>query len=154
MGSIFTTLLTQPLANGLVIFYRLLGSNMGLAVIAFSIALRVILLPLTRPYMESMRKMKSYQKDIDKLKRRHKGDRTKFAKAQADFFKEKGINPSAGCLPYLLQIVVLIFLFRLFTAVFTGDGTVADHFNKFLYEPLKFTAEEQVNTKFFVLGRH
>lgn len=151
MGNLFTIILTQPLANGLALFYRILGGNMGLAVIGFSIALRVLLLPLTKPYMESMKKMRSYQKDIDKIKRRHKGDRAKFTKAQADFFKEKGINPSAGCLPYLLQIVVLIFLFRLFTSVFTGDGTVAEHFNKFLYEPLKFASGEQVNTKFLYL---
>jgi len=148
---VFTTLLTQPLANGLVVFYRVLGSNMGLAIIAFSIALRVVLVPLTRPYMESMKKMRSYQKDIDKLKKRHKGDRAKFAKAQADFYKEKGINPTSGCLPYLLQIVVLIFLFRLFTAVFAGDGTVAQNFNKFLYEPLRFAESEEVNTQFLYL---
>jgi YidC/Oxa1 family membrane protein insertase len=148
---IFTTLLTQPLANGLILFYRLLGGNMGLAIIGFSIALRFILLPLTKPYMESMKKMRSYKDDIDKLKRRHKGDKAKFAKAQADFYKEKGINPSAGCLPYLLQIVVLIFLFRLFTSVFAGEASVAENFNKFLYEPLKFASEEQVNTSFLYL---
>lgn len=124
---------------------------MGLAIIGFSIALRFILLPLTKPYMESMKKMRSYKDDIDKLKRRHKGDKAKFAKAQADFYKEKGINPSAGCLPYLLQIVVLIFLFRLFTSVFAGEASVAENFNKFLYEPLKFASEEQVNTSFLYL---
>lgn len=147
---IFTTIFTQPLANGLVIFYRLLG-NMGLAIFVFSIALRFVLIPLTRPYMESMKKMRSYTKEINKLKERHKGDRAKLAAAQADFYKQKGINPSAGCLPYLLQIAVLIFLFRLFTSVFTGDGTIAEKFNNFLYEPLKFAAGQEVNTRFLYL---
>lgn len=148
---IFNTLLTEPLANGLVLFYRIMGENMGVAIIVFSVFLRLILLPLTKPYMESMKKMRSFQKDIEKLKRRHKGDRAKLAKAQADFYKEKGINPSAGCLPYLLQIVVLIFLFRVFSAVFTHGGSVAENFNQFLYEPLKFTTEEQVHTQFLYL---
>lgn len=148
---IFRTLLTEPLANGLVIFYKVLGGNMGIAIIAFSVFLRIILTPLTKPYMESMKKLKSFSKDIEKLKQRHKGDRAALAKAQADFYKQKGINPSAGCLPYLLQIIVLIFLFRVFTLAFTGEGSVAEHFNVLLYEPLKFAAGESVNTRFLYL---
>lgn len=124
---------------------------MGVAILVFSVVLRVVLTPLTKPYMESMKKMRSYTKDLEKLKRRHKGDKVKLAKAQADFYKEKGINPSSGCLPYLLQIVVLIFLFRLFTAVFSQGGEVAENFNKFLYEPLKFSQDERVNTGFLYL---
>lgn len=148
--NIFAVLFTQPLANGLAIFYQVIG-NMGLSIIFFSIALRMVLLPLTRPYMESMKKMKSYAKDLEKLKKRHKGDRAKLAKAQADFYKEKGINPTAGCLPYLLQIVVLIFLFQLFNAVFAHGGNVAENFNQFLYEPLKFASGQEVNTQFLYL---
>ncbi|OGM31841.1 hypothetical protein A2803_00980 [Candidatus Woesebacteria bacterium RIFCSPHIGHO2_01_FULL_44_21] len=147
---IFTTLLTQPLANGLVLVYKILG-NMGLAILVFSILLRVVLTPLTRPYMESMKKMRSYSKELNKLKERHKGDRAKAAQAQADFYKEKGISPTAGCLPYLLQIAVLIFLFRLFTAVFANGGGVSENFNHFLYEPLKFAQGEEVNTRFLYL---
>lgn len=148
---IFRTILTEPLANGLVIFYKIFGSNMGVAIIAFSVFLRVVLTPLTKPYMDSMKKMRSFSKDIEKLKKRHKGDRAKLAKAQADFYKQNGINPSAGCLPYLLQIIVLIFLFRVFTLAFTGEGSVADHFNVLLYEPLKFASGESVNTRFLYL---
>lgn len=124
---------------------------MGLAIIAFSVFLRIVLLPLTRPYMESMKKMREHQKDIDKLKRRHKGDRQALMKAQSDFYKEKGINPSAGCLPYLLQIVVLIFLFRVFSMVFVPNADIAQKFNELLYQPLRFSATEQVNTHFLYL---
>ena len=60
IGAIFTTLLTQPLANGLIIFYKVLGGNMGLAIIGFSLFLRVALYPLTKPYLESMKKMKDF----------------------------------------------------------------------------------------------
>jgi len=67
--NIFEVLLLQPLANGLVLSYRLLGGNMGLAIIAFSLFLRFALNPLTKPYMESMKKMKDYQKELNKLKR-------------------------------------------------------------------------------------
>src|SRR3989344_5577359 len=149
--NIFTVLLTQPLANGLIIFYKIFG-NMGIAIIVFSLFLRFALSPLTKPYMESMKKMKSYQKDLNKLKLRHKGDKVKLAKAQADFYKEKGINPSAGCLPYILQIVVLLALFRLFMSILTPNVDTVAKFNEFLYEPLKIAQGETVNTYF--LGRN
>ena len=147
----FTTLLVQPLTNGLIISYKLLGSNMGLAIIGFSLFLRLALIPLTKPYMESMKKMREYQKDIDKIKKKHKGDRVKQSKAQADFYKQKGINPTAGCLPQILQLVVLYALFRVFIIAFTGDAGVAANFNNLLYEPLKFAEHESVNIKFLYL---
>lgn len=146
--NIFTIIITQPLANGIIFFYHLLGDNLGLAIIVFSIALRFALTPLTKPYMESMKKMKEYQPDLEKLKKRHAGDRVKLAQAQADFYKEKGINPSSGCLPYILQIVVLIALFRLFINVLSPDVDTVMKFNELLYEPLKFAASETINLNF------
>ncbi|RJR28534.1 membrane protein insertase YidC [Candidatus Microgenomates bacterium] len=148
---IFTVLLIQPLANGLALAYKLLGQNMGIAIIGFSVFLRFALNPLTKPYMQSMKKMREYSKELEKIKNRHKGDRQKLMQAQADFYKEKGINPSAGCLPYLLQIVILIALFRVFTLVLSGDGDVAVKFNEFLYPTFKFAENTLVNTQFLHL---
>jgi YidC/Oxa1 family membrane protein insertase len=124
---------------------------MGFAIVAFSIFLRFILYPLTRPYMESMKNMKKYSKELDKLKKKHKGDRKMQMSAQADFYKEKGINPSAGCLPYLLQIVVLIAFFGVFSRVLSSSQDAAANFNALVYEPLKFTQNEQINTHFLYL---
>ncbi|OGM20769.1 hypothetical protein A2714_03770 [Candidatus Woesebacteria bacterium RIFCSPHIGHO2_01_FULL_38_9] len=149
--NIFTSLLIQPLANGLILTYRLLFENMGLAIIGFSLLLRFILNPLTRPYMESMKKMKDFAPQLDKLKERHKGDKVKLAQAQADLYKEKGVNPGAGCLPYLLQIVILIAFFNVFTRTLVVDVDPAAKFNELLYEPLKFAQEEKVNTSFLYL---
>jgi YidC/Oxa1 family membrane protein insertase len=149
--NIFTTILIQPLTNGLILFYKLLGGNMGLAIIFFSLFLRVILSPLTRPYMESMKKMKEIAPNIEKLKAKYAGDKVGLAKAQADLYKEKGINPGAGCLPYLLQIVVLIAFFNVFTRTLAPDGDLATRFNELLYEPLRFSEGAVVNTKFLYL---
>lgn len=149
--NIFTTLLIQPLANGLIVAYRLLGENMGLAILGFGLFLRVILNPLTKPYMESMKKMKNFAPQLEKLKRKHKGDKVKLAQAQSEFYKQKGISPGAGCLPYLLQIVVLIAFFNVFSRVLTPNGDIVARFNELLYEPLKFGAQEIINTKFLYL---
>jgi len=148
---IFTVILIQPLANGLVIFYRLLGENMGLAIIGFSIFLRIILNPLTKPYMESMKRMKDLAPQLEKLKKKHGNDKVKFAQAQADFYKEKGINPGAGCLPYILQFVVLIAFFNVFIKVLSPNGDAINQFNQLLYEPVKFAEGDVLNTKFLYL---
>src|SRR4030043_175370 len=144
----FETILIQPLANGLILFYKLLGGNLGVAIIGFSIFLRFALNPLTKPYMKSMQKMKELAPQLEKLKRKYKGDKMKFAQAQADFYKQNKVSPSAGCLPYLLQIVVLIAFFNVFTRTLTPGGNIAENFNKLLYEPLKFSQNQIVNTKF------
>jgi YidC/Oxa1 family membrane protein insertase len=149
--NIFEVILIQPLANGLIAFYKLLGGNMGLAIIGFSLFLRVILNPLTRPYMQSMKKMKDVAPDLEKLKARYKDDKAGLVKAQADFYKEKGVNPGAGCLPYLLQIVVLIAFFNVFTRTLSPDGNLVERFNELLYPPLRFEQEVSINTKFLYL---
>jgi YidC/Oxa1 family membrane protein insertase len=149
--NIFTTLLIQPLANGLIVAYRLLGENMGLGILGFGLFLRIILNPLTKPYMESMKKMKNFAPQLEKLKKKHKGDKVKLAQAQSEFYKQKGINPGAGCLPYLLQIVVLIAFFNVFSRVLVPNGDIVARFNELLYEPLKFGAQEIINTKFLYL---
>lgn len=149
--NIFTTLLIQPLANGLIVAYRLLWENMGLAILGFGLFLRIVLNPLTKPYMESMKKMKNFAPQLEKLKKKHKGDKVKLAQAQSEFYKQKGINPGAGCLPYLLQIVVLIAFFNVFSRVLTPNGDIVARFNELLYEPLKFGVNEIINTKFLYL---
>lgn len=132
-----------------MVFYHLLGDNLGWAIIGFSLVLRFALYPLTKPYMDSMKKMKDYKSDIDRLKKKHKNDKVKLAQAQSDFYKEKGINPTAGCLPYVLQIVILIALFRMFINVLSANGEAINKLNDLLYEPLKITADH-LNTQFFI----
>ncbi len=148
---IFSLLLIKPLANGLVFFYKVLWGNMGLAIIAFSLFLRLILSPLTKPYLESMKKLKEVAPQLEKLKKKYKDDKVKLAQAQADFYKEKGVNPGAGCLPYILQIIVLIAFFNVFMKVLSPNGDAILQFNQLLYEPLKFSTDSVLNTKFLYL---
>ena len=146
--NIFTTLITQPLANGLILFYNLLGHNLGLAILGFSISLIFVMRPLTKPYMNSMKKVKDVQPFVNKLKKKYDKDKLGFSKAQAELYKQKGINPAAGCLPYILQIVILISLFNVFTTVLSADTSAIDKINKLMYAPLKFSDTVQLNTKF------
>lgn len=150
--NIFTTVLIEPLANGLIVFYHLLFNNMGLAIIGFSLFLRFILNPLTKPYMESMKKMKDLAPQLSKLKEKYKDDKIKFAQAQADFYKEKGLNPGAGCLPYLLQIVILIAFFNVFSKTLSPGVDTMQSFNTLLYDFLRFKPGDSINMNFLYLN--
>lgn len=151
MSNIFTLLLVQPLTSGLIFFYKILGGNLGVAILVFSVVLIFALRPLTKPYMESMKRIKDLQPQINKLKAKFGSDKLKFSQAQAELYKQNKINPSAGCLPYILQFIVLIALFNVFTTVLSGNGDVITKLNERLYPALRFQEDAKLNTKFLYL---
>jgi YidC/Oxa1 family membrane protein insertase len=119
--NLWNVLLTQPLTTALVFFYAVFGGNLGLAIIALTVALRVLLLPLSLPALKSARAQKKIRPKLEKIKKKYKDDRQKLAQAQMELFQKAGINPFAGCLPQILQLVILIALYRVFMDTL-GDG--------------------------------
>lgn len=96
---------------------------MGWAIIGLTVAIRLILTPLTLPSLKSAQKLKDLQPELSKLKEKYGSDKQAFAKRQLEFYKEKGVNPAAGCLPQIVQIVILIALFQAFQSTLVGgDG--------------------------------
>jgi len=151
MGNIFTIALVQPLTNGLILFYKVLGQNLGVAILVFSLFLIFLLRPLTKPYMQSMKKIRDLEPQLAKLRKKFGKDKLKMSQAQAELYKQNKINPAAGCLPYILQFAVLIALFQVFTAALSGPDIASGKLNQLLYQPLKFTDGQRVNTKFLYL---
>ena len=151
MGNIFTIILVQPLTNGLILFYKYLGQNLGIAIILFSLVLIFILRPLTKPYLESMKRIKLLEPQLAKLRKKYKNDKMRMSQAQAELYKQNKINPTAGCLPYILQFAVLIALFRVFTTALSSQEIAAGNLNQLLYPPLKFSDGQILNTKFLYM---
>jgi len=120
--NIWDALLITPLTTALLFFYHLLGSNLGLAIIALTVALRLLLFPLTLPSLRSMKVQRDIKPELDRLKDKYKGDRQKLATAQMELFKQKGVNPLSGCLPQILQLVILIALYRVFISNLQNGG--------------------------------
>lgn len=113
---IFTDLFSAVI----LFFYQFFGNNLGLAIIAFTFVVRLIILPLTLPSIKSTKKIRELQPELKKLKQQYKNDQQGYALAQAQFFKSYNINPLAGCLPQLLQFVILIFLYQAIISMFSG----------------------------------
>jgi YidC/Oxa1 family membrane protein insertase len=151
MGNIFTLLLVQPLTNGLILCYKYLGQNLGVAIIIFSVILIFALRPLTKPYLQSMKRIREMEPQLAKLRKKFGSDKVKLSQAQAELYKQNKINPTAGCLPYILQFVVLIALFQVFTAALSGQDIASGKLNELLYAPLKFSDTQAVNTKFLYM---
>lgn len=138
-----------PIVNGLFIFYHLLGNSLGWAIVAVTVLLRVILLPISMSSLKSARKMKLLQPKLEKLKANKSIDKAELAKIQMNLYKKNGVNPAAGCLPWIVQIIVLLALFRVFEQVLSGGGI--ETINNLLYAPLKLNPEHVLNTRFFYL---
>lgn len=149
--NIFQVILIQPLTNGLILFYNLLFHNLGLAIIGFSLLIRFLTNPLTKKSMESMKKIKEIEPLVKKLKIKYKNDSKGLMTAQTELYKQKGINPSAGCLPQILQIVILIALFNVFNQTLSQNGDTIQKLNSVLYAPLKFASDASLNTKFLYM---
>jgi YidC/Oxa1 family membrane protein insertase len=144
------TLLYQPLLNGLIFFYQIFG-NLGWAIIVMTTLLRTALLPLTWPSLKMTQKMKEIAPEIAKLKKKHAKDKKAFAQAQLEVYRQHGVNPAAGCLPQIIQLVVLIAFFQAFNQILRGNGDIISKLNEVLYPALQFPEGSQINTLFLYL---
>ncbi len=153
MAAIWNSLLYQPLINALIFFYQVLFHNFGLAVIVLTGLLRVVLIPLTLPSMKAAEKIRELAPELAKLKAKHKDDKQGFAKAQMDLYRQHGANPAAGCLPQIVQLLILIALYQAFIQVLQTDGQeTINKLNAILYPALKLPVETVINTKFLWLN--
>jgi YidC/Oxa1 family membrane protein insertase len=152
MTGIWNSLLFHPLVNGLFFFYKIFG-NLGVAIILLTILIRVVLIPLTSPSMKAAKKMADLGPELAKLKEKHKDDKQKFAQAQMSLYKEHGVNPAAGCLPQIVQLLVLITLYQAFSSVLVQNGSDVLHkLNTILYPILQLPADTHLNLSFWYLN--
>jgi YidC/Oxa1 family membrane protein insertase len=116
----FNALILDPIFNALIFFYNLVG-DMGLAIIAITVIVRLILLPLANKALRAQRRMQALQPEMKKLQEKHKGDKEALAKELMAFYKREGVNPASSCIPTLVQIPILIALFFVFRDAVTGQ---------------------------------
>ena len=105
-------LILNPFITLLVFLYQLLGQNIVVAIIAFTVLIRLATHPLTMQQQRSTKAMQEVQPKLQKIQEKYKGDREKLAQAQMDLYREHGINPMGGCLPLVIQFPILIGLYQ------------------------------------------
>lgn len=107
--------LVNFISNSIQFFYNLTASigfpNYGLAILLFTVVVKMILFPLTATQVRSMKKMQEIQPKIKELQAKHKKDPQKAQQAVMELYQKAGVNPFAGCLPLLVQMPILFALF-------------------------------------------
>jgi YidC/Oxa1 family membrane protein insertase len=86
--------------------------NMGLAIIALTFFLKFLVLPLAYKSYVSMARMKELQPEMEALKERAGEDKQKLQREMMQLYKDKKVNPAAGCLPILIQIPIFFALYK------------------------------------------
>jgi YidC/Oxa1 family membrane protein insertase len=103
--------LTKPIFAVLHWLNQLIG-NMGLAIIALTFFLKTIVLPLAYKSYVSMARMKELQPEMEALKERVGDDKQKLQREMMQLYKDRKVNPAAGCLPILIQIPIFFALYK------------------------------------------
>ncbi len=102
----------NPFITILLFLYKILGGNVVLAIVVFTILVRLATYPLTAKQQRSTKAMQALQPELKKLQEKYKNDPEKKAQAQMALYKEFGVNPLAGCLPLIIQFPVIIALYQ------------------------------------------
>lgn len=108
----FTTLIVQPIFNLLVIIYALLpGHNFGVAIILFTVLVRLLMWPLVKKQLHQAKAMRELQPEIKRIKKAAAGNRQRESVMLMELYKEKEINPFASLGLVLVQLPIFIGLY-------------------------------------------
>ena len=135
----FETIFIKPLFNFLILIYNFLPvKDLGLAVIAFVIIIRLILYPVFKSSFKSQMVISKLQPEIAKLQKQYKNDQTKQAEALMELYKTNNFNPLSGFGSLIIQVPIMIALYQVFL---NGIRNLRfDWLYHFVDKPLAFNA--------------
>src|SRR3954468_2242551 len=116
----------EPFAHLLSFFYQIWPSYGG-AITLFTLAIMVVLTPLTLKGTRSMMQLQALQPEMKKIQAQYKDDRQKLNEELLKFYRENNINPLGGCLPLLVQIPVFIILYNVLRGLTANTVVVNGH---------------------------
>jgi YidC/Oxa1 family membrane protein insertase len=107
----------QPLEDAaeavLKLFHDDVGLTWGTSIIALTIVVRAVLIPLTYKQIKGMRALQALQPQMKQIQEKYKNDRQRMQQEMMRFYQENKINPLASCLPLILQLPIFFALFQL-----------------------------------------
>ncbi len=116
IGNAFHEFVFLPLYNGLIFLVDMVpGHDVGIAVIALTVIVRILLIPLSRKAVQAQMVAKQIAPEIEEIKKKHAKDKEAQGKAIFALYRERGIHPFAGLGLVLLQFPVLVGLYWVFS---------------------------------------
>lgn len=134
---IFNVIIYQPIYNLLIFLYSILWNDLGLAIIALTILIKLLFIPLSKKQIESQKELQKVQPKIKKLQEKYKNDKETQSRKMMELYKEHKINPAAGCLPLIAQMVVFIYMYKIIRALTQTDNFQVhlDSLYNFVFHP-------------------
>jgi YidC/Oxa1 family membrane protein insertase len=114
--------LLLDLLGGVLNFFYQIIPNLGIAIILLTLAISLVLFPLTLKQTRSMKAMQEIQPEVKRLQKELKGDKEELNKELMALYQERGVNPAAGCLPLIVQMPIWFGLFSVLRSIKVPDG--------------------------------
>lgn len=115
MKALFNTVIYEPIYNALVFLVDILpGGDVGLAIIVLTIAVKLLLFPLSQKSIKAQRKMRELDPKLKEIKEKYKDNREKQALLMMELYKKEGINPFSGIFLILIQLPIILALYFVF----------------------------------------
>lgn len=122
LSSLFFTLLYEPIFNILVFLYYIIpGGDFGVAVIVFTLIVKIVLYPLGTKAILTQKNFEKIQKRMKEVQEKFKDDKDQQMKEMMEVYRTEKMNPFSGCLPILAQIPILIAVFKVFYDGFADE---------------------------------
>ncbi len=112
--NVFSLLITTPLGYILSTIYSLV-ENYGLAILIFTVVVKLIMMPLIAKQQKSMQAMQKIQPQLEKIQKKYANDQQKMQQETMKIYQENKVNPAGGCLPLLVQFPIIIGLYQVIT---------------------------------------
>jgi YidC/Oxa1 family membrane protein insertase len=138
------------MVNVLIFIYGLVGHNFGIAIILFTILIRLLTWPLNAQQMKGAKAMQDLQSDKEwqGIQKKYAKDREKLAQEQLRIYRERGINPFGSCLPTLIQFPILFALIPAITYAIGSTPLSLLKLSRSLYDWQNATALIPLNSQF------
>jgi len=114
--------LLLDLLGGVLNFFYQIIPNLGIAIILLTLAISLVLFPLTLKQTRSMKAMQEIQPEVKRLQKELKGDKEELNKQLMALYQERGVNPAAGCLPLIVQMPIWFGLFSVLRNIKVPEG--------------------------------
>ncbi len=123
MKEFFGFIIYEPIYNTLIFLYSVLWNDLGISIIVLTILVKVAMLSMSKKQISSQKEMQKIQPLIKELQIKYKDNKEELAKKTMELYKKHKINPAAGCLPLVIQMIVFITLYRVFFNLLRNDGS-------------------------------
>jgi YidC/Oxa1 family membrane protein insertase len=133
MTEIWNLALFEPMLNSLVLLYGLLFHNFAIAILVFTVLVRLLMLPLTLRQLRAAKAMSAIQPKMQELQRRYANDRQRLSQEQMRLYREEGVNPLGCAVPTLIQFPIWIGLYNAISLVMANTPEQMAQLSQRLY---------------------